>query len=88
MAAMVHGRNRQWQRFGSSQFFSDATVKSYLTNDPNALVSRTVKLEFEPSCIVHHGGTWLNSATNADSTLFVSHGGKLLLWHGTTDNGA
>lgn len=68
---------------GSLQsILQDATVKSYLTNDPNA-VSLTYNWNSNPAALFTMEA--LNSATNPDLTPFSSHGGKLLLWHGTAD---
>lgn len=68
---------------GSLQsLLQDATVKSYLTNDANAN-SLAYDWNSNPAALFTMAA--LNSATNADLSPFVSHGGKLLLWHGTAD---
>ena len=68
---------------GSAQFLlQDATVKSYLSNDPNA---NSLTYDWNSNTAALFTMAALNSATNADLSPFVSHGGKPLLWQGTSD---
>lgn len=67
---------------GLQTLFQDGIVKYYLARDPNA---NSLAYDWDANQDTLLAMATLNDATDADLRPFMHHGGKLILWHGTSD---